>query len=100
MLDQVRPQTVFVDTRQRAEALLVGPVRRGKKTRLPQQPLGAAIVVGIEARDEELFVSIDALPLPPELVVEPHHLGDEPGTQLKRRLWRPRPPSARRRYAG
>ena len=76
---------MFVVTRQRAEALLVGPVRRGKKTRLPQQPLGAAIVVGIEACDEELFVSIDALPLPPELVVEPQHLGHKPGTQLKRR---------------
>ena len=76
---------MLVDTGQRAEPLLVGPVRGSQKTRLPQQPLGAAIVVGIEACDEQFFISIDALPLPPKLVVEPHHLGDEPGTQLKRR---------------
>ena len=76
---------MFVHASQRAETLLVPAVGSGQETRLPQQPLGSPVAFSVEALDEQLFVPSDALPLPSQLIVEPHHLGDEAGTQLKRR---------------
>ena len=83
--DEVRPQDVFVHESLRGQTLLVFAVRRRQETRLPQQPLGAAVAVGVKRLDEQLLISIDALPLSPQLIVEPHHFGDEARAQVKRR---------------
>ena len=84
---------------QRGEALLVSPVRRGEKTGLPQQALGAAIVVGVQAL-RRAALRIDRRSAPAA--------GAGRRTASSRRrgrgaaetaVWRPCRPSARRRYA-
>jgi hypothetical protein len=67
-----------------AEAPFVGPKCRRQKARLVQQARCASIGV-VEALDEQLLESIDALTLPPELIVEAEHFGDEARTHVKRR---------------
>ena len=56
----------------------------GEKTRLLEQSRRAAVAV-VEALDQQRLESIDALTLPPELIVETHHLGDKTGTHVERR---------------
>jgi hypothetical protein len=65
--------------------LLISTVRRRKETRLPQQPLGATIAFSVQGLDEQLLVPIDTLPLTSQLIVKPHHFGDEARAQVKRR---------------
>jgi hypothetical protein len=76
---------VFIHQVPRGQTPLVPSVRRRQKMRLPQQPLGAAIALSVQRFNQQLLVPIDALPLSPQLIVEPHHFGDETRTQMK---WR------------
>ena len=86
-VDQAIAQRVLVDRRRRRAAALVAPIHGGEKARLAQHPLGAAIELGVarEALLQQLFEPRHALSLPPQLVVEAHHLGHEAGPQRKRR---------------
>ena len=87
VLNESLAQRVLVDAPEPRDADLVSPVDGGEKARLPQHPLCATIEIGVagEAVGEELLESRDALPLPAQLVVEPHDLGDQPRPQVKRR---------------
>src|SRR5262249_46251801 len=55
-----------------------------EKTRLLEQARATPVAV-IEALNQQRLESIAALTLPPELIVETHHLGDETRTHLERR---------------
>src|SRR3977135_2825077 len=63
--------------------LLISTVRGCKETRLPQQPLGATIAFSVQSLDEQLLVPIDTLTLTSQLIVKPHHFGDEARWQVK-----------------
>ena len=63
---------------------LVNAECSSEKTRLLEQARRTAVAV-VEALDQQRLESIDALTLPPELIVETHHLGDETRTHLERR---------------
>ena len=85
--EQMFAQRVLVHVRALRQLTLVGAIDGGEKARLPQHPLGAAIEIGVarEVLREELLEPRDALPLPPQLIVEAHDLGDEPRPEVKRR---------------
>ena len=76
---------MLVDRVNRLEPPFVRVERRGKKPGLLEQPHGAAILIAFEARDEQLLESLDRLPLPSKLVVEPQHLGDQAWPDIERR---------------
>ena len=79
------------------------PVGSGEKPRLLHQPHRAAVVVSLQPLDDQLLEPLDGLTLPPQLIVEAHHLGDEAGTHVERRRLsvgnRSRPPTCSRTLA-
>jgi hypothetical protein len=79
---QVDSQAMLVDGV--AEATFVRAECRRQKARLVQQARRSPIGI-VEALDEQFLKSIDALTLPPELIVETQHLGDQARTHVKRR---------------
>ena len=80
--NQMFAKRVLVDRVRRVQPTAILVERRGKKSRLLEQPDRATILVAAQPLRNQLFEPPNALPLASQLIVKPQHLRDETGTHV------------------